>query len=67
MNRDDDARPDESVRKAPTAFEQWEVVELAATADADAAPTPDPEAELAALREAARAEGYAEGMAAGRV
>lgn len=67
MNRDDDARPDESVRKAPTAFEQWEVVELAATADAGAAPTPDPEAELAALREAARAEGYAEGMAAGRV
>ncbi|MGE5320087.1 MAG: flagellar assembly protein FliH [Hyphomicrobiaceae bacterium] len=50
----------------PTAFEQWEVVELAASAAEDPSPQ-DPEAELAALREAARAEGYAEGMAAGRV
>jgi len=52
----DDTMPD-----TPTAFEQWEVVELAASAE------PDPQAELAALREAGRAEGYAEGLAAGRV
>jgi len=51
----DDTMPD-----TPTAFEQWEVVELAASAE------PDPQAELAALREAGRAEGYAEGLAAGR-
>lgn len=50
----------------PTAFEQWEVVELAASAGDGALPQIDPEAELAALRAAARAEGYAEGMAAGR-
>ena len=50
-----------------TAFEQWEVVELAASASGEAAPAEDAEAELARLREAARAEGYAEGMAAGRV
>jgi flagellar assembly protein FliH len=45
-----------------TAFEQWEVVELAASAGAEDAGT-----ELARLRQAARAEGYAEGLAAGRV
>jgi len=56
---------DDSVPSTPTAFEQWEVVELAASAGEDA-PRIDPEAELAALREAARAEGYAKGMAAGR-
>ncbi|MDP1646133.1 MAG: flagellar assembly protein FliH [Thiobacillus sp.] len=50
-----------------TAFEQWEVVELAASASEEAAPAEDAEAELARLREAARAEGYAEGLAAGRV
>jgi len=50
-----------------TAFEQWEVVELAASASEGAPPTEDPEAELARLREAARAEGYSEGLAAGRV
>ena len=50
-----------------TAFEQWEVVELAASASEGAPPAEDPEAELARLREAARAEGYAEGLAAGRV
>jgi flagellar assembly protein FliH len=50
-----------------TAFEQWEVVELAASAETDAPPAADPEAELAKLRDAARAEGYAEGVAAGRV
>jgi flagellar assembly protein FliH len=50
-----------------TAFEQWEVVELAASASEVTPPTEDPEAELARLREAARAEGYAEGLVAGRV
>ena len=50
-----------------TAFEQWEVVELAASASEVTPPAEDPAAELARLREAARAEGYAEGMAAGRV
>ncbi len=58
----DDTKP-----KTPTAFEQWEVVELAASARGDAPAEVDLEAELAALREAARAEGYAEGLAAGRV
>lgn len=50
-----------------TAFEQWEVVELAAPAGETPPPATDAEAELAGLREAARAEGYAEGLAAGRV
>ncbi len=50
-----------------TAFEHWEVVELAASADGQAPSPVDIEAELANLREAARAEGYAEGLAAGRV
>jgi len=58
---------DDTTPNGPTAFEQWEVVELAASAGQDMPPEPDPLAELAALREAARAEGYAEGMAAGRV
>lgn len=47
-----------------TAFEQWEVVELAASSEPA---VPDAEVELARLRAAARAEGYAEGLAAGRV
>ncbi len=55
-----------STHDDPTAFEQWEVVELAASANAQATSVPDHAAELAALREAARAEGYAEGLAAGR-
>jgi flagellar assembly protein FliH len=50
-----------------TAFEQWEVVELAASASEPIPPADDIEAELARLREAARAEGYEEGLAAGRV
>lgn len=50
-----------------TAFEQWEVVELAASTGEAVSPAEDAEAELVRLREAARAEGYAEGMAAGRL
>ncbi|MDP2111090.1 MAG: FliH/SctL family protein [Thiobacillus sp.] len=50
-----------------TAFEQWEVVELAASASRVATPAEDVETELVRLREAARADGYAEGEAAGRV
>lgn len=53
MSRDDDT----------TAFERWEVVELATPA---ASPEPDLQAELARLREQVRAEAYAEGLAAGR-
>ena len=49
-----------------TAFEQWEVVELAASAEATS-PAADLEAELARLRQAARDAGYAEGLAAGRL
>lgn len=69
MSTRDDSSLTESGLKASgvkeaTAFEQWEVVELVAPANAAA---PDHhEAELARLREAARAEGYAEGLAAGR-
>lgn len=57
---------DDTTLNHTTAFEQWEVVELAASTDAAALPAEEAEAELATLREAARAEGYAEGMAAGR-
>ncbi|OJW75574.1 FliH/SctL family protein [Thiobacillus sp. 65-1402] len=56
-----------STHEDTTAFEQWEVVELAAPAGEAPPPAADPEAELAGLREAARAEGYAEGLAAGRL
>ncbi len=49
-----------------TAFEQWEVVELAASASEQDSAAAAAESELAALREAARAEGHAEGLAAGR-
>ncbi len=58
---------DDTTSNTPTAFEQWEVVELAASASQDVPAEADPAAELTALREAARAEGYAQGMAAGRV
>lgn len=58
---------DDTTPNTPTAFEQWEVVELAASAGQAAPAEADPQAELAALREAARAEGYAEGLAAGCV
>ena len=50
-----------------SAFEQWEVVELAASAGEAALPAENAETDLARLREAARAEGYAEGVAAGRL
>ena len=56
-----------STQDDTTAFEQWEVVELAASTGGDAPPAVDAGAELARLREAARAEGYAEGLATGRV
>jgi flagellar assembly protein FliH len=56
-----------SIQDDTTAFEHWEVVELAASTNGQIAPPVDLEAELAKLREAARAEGYAEGLAAGRV
>lgn len=47
-----------------TAFERWEVVELAVSQPEAAGPTL--EQELEALRAAARAEGYAAGVEAGR-
>jgi len=56
-----------SMQDDTTAFEHWEVVELAASTNGQSVPPVDLEAELAKLREAARAEGYAEGLAAGRV
>ncbi len=59
--------PEDTSLNQATAFEQWEVVELAASAGGGMAPAVDAEAELARLREAARAEGYAEGLATGRV
>ena len=52
-----------STQDDTTAFEHWEVVELAAS---NADPAADAEAERARLREEARAEGYAAGQAAGR-
>ena len=55
-----------STQDDTTAFEHWEVVELAAS-KGEASPSPaDLEAELAQLREVARAEGYEAGQAAGR-
>jgi len=62
MSTHDDPRADDA-----TAFEQWEVVELAASSAEGTPPAEAAEAELARLREAARAEGYADGLAAGRV
>jgi flagellar assembly protein FliH len=55
---------DELAPQVTTAFEQWEVVELAASSAQAAADKQA--AELARLREAARAEGYADGLAAGQ-
>jgi len=56
---------DNTTSSTTTAFEQWEVVELAASANEAAPPAVDVEAELNTLRETARAEGYAEGFAIG--
>ena len=55
-----------STQDDTTAFEHWEVVELAASNGEQSPSAVDTEAELARLREAARSEGYAEGLAAGR-
>jgi len=57
---------DDPSLKETTAFEQWEVVELAASASEGASAVDTSGAELARLRELARAEGYAEGLAAGQ-
>lgn len=67
MSTNDDTPLKQVTPNQATAFEQWEVVELAASAGEAATPAMDAEAELARLRDAARAEGYAEGLAAGRV
>lgn len=50
---------------APSAFDQWETPAAAAPVS-DPATLEDTTAECARLREAARAEGFAEGLAAGR-
>lgn len=57
---------DDPSLKETTAFEQWEVVELAASASEVTSAVDTSAAELARLRELARAEGYAEGLAAGQ-
>ncbi|KVW99041.1 flagellar assembly protein FliH [Thiobacillus denitrificans] len=67
MSTDDDTPFNQATLNQATAFEQWEVVELAASASEAATPAEDVEAECVRLRDAARAEGYAEGLAAGRV
>ncbi|HQS81871.1 MAG TPA: flagellar assembly protein FliH [Thiobacillus sp.] len=67
MSTNDDTPPKHVPPNQATAFEQWEVVELAASAGEVVTPAMEAEAELARLRDAARAEGYAEGLAAGRV
>lgn len=55
-----------STQDDTTAFEHWEVVELASSQDEPSTSPADVEAELTRLRETARAEGYAAGQAAGR-
>ncbi|MFZ3040239.1 MAG: flagellar assembly protein FliH [Thiobacillus sp.] len=67
MSTDDDTPPKHVTPSQATAFEQWEVVELAASAGEAVTPAMEAGAELARLRDAARAEGYAEGLVAGRV
>jgi flagellar assembly protein FliH len=66
MSTQDDPDLKASGLKETTAFEQWEVVELAASASEGASAVDTSTAELARLRELARAEGYAEGLAAGQ-
>jgi len=58
---------DDTALNNTTAFEHWEVVELAASHADQTRSAADAEAELARLRETAREAGYAEGLAAGRV
>ncbi|MDP2266554.1 MAG: FliH/SctL family protein [Thiobacillus sp.] len=58
---------DDTALNNTTAFEQWEVVELAASNPDQTPSAADIEAELDRLRDAAREAGYAEGLAAGRV
>ena len=55
-----------STQDDTTAFEHGEAAEVAASTDV-APPAGDSEAELSGLRAAARSEGYAEGLAAGRL
>jgi len=56
-----------STQDGTTAFEQWEVVERVASADEQISSAAAADAERVRLREAARVEGYTEGLAAGRV
>lgn len=58
---------DDTALNNTTAFEHWEVVELAASNPDQPPSAADTEAELALIRDAAREAGYAEGLAAGRV
>ena len=67
MSTPDDTPLNDAALNETTAFEQWEVVELATSASADAPPAEDAATERVRLRDAARDAGYAEGLAAGRV
>lgn len=57
---------DDTASNQATAFEQWEVVELATSASEADTAAANQATELARLREEARAAGYADGLAAGR-
>jgi flagellar assembly protein FliH len=57
---------DDTASNQATAFEQWEVVELAASASEADTAAANQATELARLREEVRAAGYADGLAAGR-
>lgn len=65
MSTHDDSTPGHAAHHT-TAFEQWERVERVASPGESAPPGVDIETELAELRAAAHAEGYAAGMALGR-
>lgn len=58
---------DDPMKHGTSAFEQWEAGEQAAPVGEAPAPEVDAAAELEKLRAMARAEGYAEGVAAGRI
>ncbi len=58
---------DDPMKRGTSAFEQWEAGEQAASAGEAPAPEVDAAAELEKLRAMARAEGYAEGVTAGRI